>query len=145
VTANFSEGGSGYCDSYGQNSGTYIDYVEFGSFSNSSGAAGYTDFTHLTVNMTSGGSVSYRIEKGDSNTSGFRVWIDFNNDGDFDDSGERVVSTGMWNNYCYGSFNIPSGLNVTTRMRVSVKRNNYQGPCEIFSYGEVEDYTVNIQ
>jgi hypothetical protein len=146
VTANFSEGSSpSYCSSYGQNAATYIDYVEFGSFSNSSGAAGYTDFTHLTVNMTSGGSVSYRIEKGDSNTSGFRVWIDFNNDGDFDDSGERVVSTGMWNNYCYGSFNIPSGLNVTTRMRVSVKRNNYQGPCEIFSYGEVEDYTVNIQ
>jgi uncharacterized repeat protein (TIGR02543 family) len=146
VTANFSESGSSpYCDSYGQNSATYIDYVEFGSFSNSSGAAGYTDFTNLTVNMTSGGSVSYRIEKGDSNTSGFRVWIDFNNDGDFDDSGERVVSTGMWNNYCYGSFNVPSGLNVTTRMRVSVKRNNYAGPCEIFSYGEVEDYTVVIQ
>ncbi len=146
VTANFTEGGSSpYCDSYGQNSATYIDYVEFGSFSNSSGAAGYTDFTNLTVNMTSGGSVFYRIEKGDSNTSGFRVWIDFNNDGDFNDSGERVVSTGMWNNYATGSFNVPSGLNVTTRMRVSVKRNNYPGPCEIFSYGEVEDYTVVIQ
>jgi PKD repeat protein len=138
-------GGSTYCDSYGQNSATYIDYVEFGFFSNASGAAGYTDFTNKTVNMTSGGSCSYRIEKGDSNSSGFRVWIDFNNDGDFDDSGERVVSTGMWNNYCYGSFNVPSGLNVTTRMRVSVKRNNYPGPCEVFSYGEVEDYTVVIQ
>jgi uncharacterized repeat protein (TIGR02543 family) len=146
VTANFSEGGtSPYCDSYGQNSATYIDYVEFGSFSNSSGAAGYTDFTNLTVNMTSGSSVSYRIEKGDSNSSGFRVWIDFNNDGDFTDSGEQVVSTGMWNNYCYGSFSVPSGLNVTTRMRVSVKRNNYPTSCEIFSYGEVEDYTVVIQ
>lgn len=138
-------GSSVYCDSYGQSAATYIDYVEFGSFSNSSGAAGYTDFTNLTVNMTSGGSSSYRIEKGDSNSSGFRVWIDFNNDGDFDDSGERVVSVGMYNNYCYGSFNIPSGLNVTTRMRVSVKRNNYAGPCEVFSYGEVEDYTVVIQ
>jgi PKD repeat protein len=146
VTANFSEGGSSpYCDSYGQNSATYIDNVEFGSFSNASGAAGYTDFTNLTVNMTAGGSVSYRIDKGDSNSSGFRVWIDFNGDGDFDDSGERVVSTGMWNNYCNGSFNIPSGLNLTTRMRVSVKRNNYPGRCEIFSYGEVEDYTVVIQ
>jgi len=146
VTANFSEsGGSVYCDSYGQNSATYIDYVEFGSFSNASGAAGYTDFTNMTINMTSGGSSSYRIEKGDTNSSGFRVWIDFNNDGDFADSGEQVVSTGMWNNYCYGSFNIPSGLNVTTRMRVSVKRNNYPGPCEVFSYGEVEDYTVVIQ
>ncbi len=146
VTANFSESGSSpYCDSYGQSAATYIDYVEFGSFSNASGAAGYTDFTSKTVNMTSGGSCSYRIEKGDSNTSGFRVWIDFNNDGDFDDSGERVVSSGLWNNYCYGSFNVPSGLNVTTRMRVTVKRNNFPAPCEVFSYGEVEDYTVVIQ
>jgi hypothetical protein len=144
-TAVIAPGGLTYCDSYGQNSATYIDYVEFGSFSNSSGAAGYTDFTHLTVNMTSGGSCSYRIEKGDSNTSGFRVWIDFNNDGDFDDSGEQVVSSGLYNNYVYGSFNVPSGLNVTTRMRVTAKRNNYAGPCEIFSYGEVEDYTVVIQ
>ena len=146
VTANFSESGSSpYCDSYGQSAATYIDYVEFGSFSNASGAAGYTDFTSKTVNMTSGGSCSYRIEKGDSNTSGFRVWIDFNNDGDFDDSGERVVSSGLWNNYCYGSFNVPSGLNVTTRMRVTVKRNNFPAPCEVFSYGEVEDYTAVIQ
>ncbi len=144
VTANFIEGGSAYCASNGQDAGTFIDYVEFGSFSNSSGAAGYTDFTNQTVNMTAGASVSYRIEKGDSNSSGFRVWIDFNNDGDFEDSGEQVVSTGMWNNYCYGSFTVPSGLNVTTRMRVSVKRNNYSGPCEVFSYGEVEDYTVVI-
>jgi PKD repeat protein len=145
VTANFSEDVSGYCSSYGQDAGTYIDYVEFGSFSNSSGAAGYTDFTNKTVNMTSGGSCTFRIEKGDSYSSGCRVWIDFNNDGDFDDSGERVVSYGMWNYYCTGSFSVPSGLNVPTRMRVSVKRNNYPGPCEVFSYGEVEDYTVVIQ
>lgn len=150
IYATYTPGGtppppSEYCDSYGQNSATYIDHVEFGSFTNNSGAAGYTDFTNLTVNMTAGSSVSWRIEKGDTNTSGFRVWIDFNGDGDFDDSGEQVVSSGMWNNYCYGSFDVPSGLNLTTRMRVSVKRNNYSEPCEVFSYGEVEDYTVVIQ
>jgi PKD repeat protein len=136
---------SGYCASTGQNSATYIDNVEFGSFTNSSGAAGYSDFTNLTVNMTAGGSVSWRIDKGDSTSSGFHVWIDFNGDGDFDDSGEEVVRTGMWNNYANGSFNVPSGLNLTTRMRVTVKRNNYASACETFSYGEVEDYTVVIQ
>ncbi|HLP47962.1 MAG TPA: GEVED domain-containing protein [Candidatus Kapabacteria bacterium] len=30
-------------------------------------------------------------------------------------------------------------------MRVSVKRNSAQTSCEVFSYGEVEDYTVVIQ
>jgi hypothetical protein len=136
---------SQYCDSYGQDDATYIDYVEFGSFTNSSGSAGYTDFTNLTVNMTAGGTVNFRVEKGDTNTSHFKGWIDYNNDGDFDDAGEEVFSLGLYNNYCYGWFTVPSGLDVTTRMRISVKRNSSQGPCDVFSYGEVEDYTVRIQ
>lgn len=138
-------GSSPYCQSYGQNSGTYISKVTFGSFSNTSGAAGYTDFTNKTVNMSAGGSVSYRIDKGDSNTSMFKTWIDYNKDGDFTDSGEEVVSKGLYNNYVTGSFTVPTGKNGTTRMRVSVKRNSAQTSCEVFSYGEVEDYTVVIQ
>ncbi|MCX6581218.1 MAG: fibronectin type III domain-containing protein [Candidatus Aminicenantes bacterium] len=138
-------GGSQYCQSYGQNSATYISKVTFGGFSNTSGAAGYTDFTNKTVNMSAGGSVSYRIDKGDSNTSMFKVWIDYNKDGDFTDSGEAVVSKGLYNSYVTGSFTVPTGKNGTTRMRVSVKRNSSQTSCEIFSYGEVEDYTVVIQ
>ncbi len=138
-------GGTTYCQSYGQNSGTYISKVKFGNFTNSSGAAGYSDFSNLTVNMSAGGSVSYRIDKGDSNTSMFKVWIDYNADGDFTDANETAVSKGLYNTYVSGSFTVPSGLNVTTRMRVSVKRNNAQTSCEIFSYGEVEDYTVHIQ
>ncbi|MCU0287090.1 MAG: fibronectin type III domain-containing protein [Acidobacteria bacterium] len=138
-------GSSQYCQSYGQNSGTYISKVTFGSFNNTSGAAGYTDFTNKTVTMSAGGSVSYRIDKGDSNTSMFKTWIDYNKDGDFIDSGEEVVSKGLYNSYVTGSFTVPTGKNGTTRMRVSVKRNSAQTSCEVFSYGEVEDYTVVVQ
>ena len=44
-----------------------------------------------------------------------------------------------------GSFTVPSGAtNGTTRMRVSMKYNAVPTSCETFTYGEVEDYTVNI-
>jgi hypothetical protein len=43
------------------------------------------------------------------------------------------------------TFTVPtSALQGPTRMRVSMKYNAAQTACEAFSYGEVEDYTVNI-
>ncbi|MPT35786.1 MAG: T9SS type A sorting domain-containing protein, partial [Flavobacterium sp.] len=44
-----------------------------------------------------------------------------------------------------GSFTVPAtALNGATRMRVSMKYSGIPTACEAFSYGEVEDYTVNI-
>ena len=37
-----------------------------------------------------------------------------------------------------------AGLDVTTRMRVAMKRNAFSTACEVFASGEVEDYTVDI-
>jgi hypothetical protein len=43
------------------------------------------------------------------------------------------------------SFNVPSNAVLgNTRMRVSMKRSTAPRSCESFSFGEVEDYTVNI-
>jgi hypothetical protein len=76
----------------------------------------------------------------------WRVWIDYNQNGVFTDAGEQVVSTtfnGAGNKT--GTFTIPTtALLGTTRMRVSAKYGAYSTPCETFTYGEVEDYTINI-
>jgi GEVED domain/Secretion system C-terminal sorting domain len=43
------------------------------------------------------------------------------------------------------TFTIPTtAILGTTRMRVSSKYGAYSTPCETFTYGEVEDYTINI-
>ncbi|MCB2196334.1 MAG: T9SS type A sorting domain-containing protein [Bacteroidetes bacterium] len=43
------------------------------------------------------------------------------------------------------NFTVPSDASLgTTRMRVTMKYNSAATPCETFSYGEVEDYTVNV-
>ncbi|NQY05815.1 MAG: T9SS type A sorting domain-containing protein, partial [Flavobacteriaceae bacterium] len=77
---------------------------------------------------------------------GYSVWIDYNQDGDFTDSGEQVwTQSATTSTPVSGSFTVPtSATEGATRMRVSMKYNAIPTSCESFTYGEVEDYTVNI-
>jgi PKD repeat protein len=138
-----------YCTSSGNNQNyEYITRVRVGSIDNSSGASGYTDFTSISTNVTKGASVSVYLTPGfvsSSYTEYWRVWIDYNKDGDFDDSGEQVFS-GTGSSTVSGSFTVPtSASSGSTRMRVSMRYGGYPSSCGTFTYGEVEDYTVNIQ
>ena len=139
-----------YCSSAGSNS-TYewISKVTVGSFTNNSGAAGYTNFTSQTINVNAGQGYSVSLTPTFSGTTYneyWRIWIDFNGDGDFTDSGEQVFAAGPSTTTVSGSISIPaSAAGTTTRMRVTMKYNAAPtGPCETFSYGEVEDYTIAI-
>jgi PKD repeat protein len=137
-----------YCSSQGNNSSyEWISYVAFNSFSNSSGAAGYTNFTNLTVPMTAGGNVSVTLTPGFSGSTYveyWRIWIDYNKDGDFADAGEQVFAPASSSSTVTGSFTVQSGASGTTRIRVSMKWNAIPSYCEVFSYGEVEDYLVSF-
>lgn len=138
-----------YCTSQGSNSSyEWISQVGLGSFSNSSGAAGYTNFTGLTVNANKGVSYPVSLIPGFSSstyTEYWRIWADLNQDGDFTDSNELLFS-GTGSSAVTGNFTVSTAaLNGATRMRVSMKWNSAPTSCENFSYGEVEDYTLNVQ
>ncbi|WP_298309962.1 M14 family zinc carboxypeptidase [uncultured Aquimarina sp.] len=138
-----------YCSSQGNNvNDEYIDYVSIGGIDNTSAAtSGYTDYTNLTGAMSYGQntivlSLNYT---GTVYTEYWNVWIDYNQDGTFDTS-ELIVSESTRSdaNQSY-DFTVPSTASTgVTRMRVSLKYNATATPCETFTYGEVEDYTVNI-
>jgi PKD repeat protein len=136
-----------YCTSQGNNwSYEYIGNVTVDSFSNNSGASGYTDFTGLTVNLTAGDTVDVSLTPvfpSSTYTEYWKIWIDYNIDGDFEDTGEEVFS-GSGNSTVTGSFTVSSSASGLTRMRVSMKWNAAPTSCETFSYGEVEDYTADI-
>lgn len=136
-----------YCDSQGNNySYEWIAGVEVGSMNNTSGAAGYTDFTSITCALTEGGTFNVTLTPDFASTiytEYWKIWIDYNIDGDFDDAGEEVFSD-VGTSAVSGSFTVPTGVTGTTRMRVSMKWDAVQTSCEAFSYGEVEDYTVTI-
>lgn len=154
-TTNFCIGGTpppppvNYCGSEGSNSSyEWIQRIQFGSINNTSGNdGGYGDYTSLSTALTPGGSVSVTLVPGFSSstyTEYWRLWIDYNQDGDFDDAGEQI-GQGSGTGTLSGTLSVSSSaLPGTTRLRVAMKYNAYGTPCETFSYGEVEDYTVTI-
>lgn len=140
---------SNYCASQGNNSSyEWIQRFQFGGIDNTSGNdGGYGDYTNISTSLTPGGSASVTLVPGFSGSSYseyWRIWIDYNRDGDFNDSGE-LVGSGNGTGTLSGTLGISSSASAgATRLRVAMKYNSYSTPCESFTYGEVEDYIVNI-
>ena len=143
--------GNQYCNSQGNSvNDEYISRVQVGSINNASGAQSYSDFTSISTNLNKGSSYTITITPtwtGSSYNEGYAAWIDYNNDGDFTDAGELIFSKAASKiTPATGTFTIPSGTaDGNKRLRVAMKYNAIPTSCETFSYGEVEDYTINIQ
>lgn len=145
------------CDSNGNTTNeTGITNVNFGAIDNSDGPLkdnGYEDFTAISTDVVIGGTcdLSVNVNTDGNNTLHTMVWIDWNNDKDFDDSGEEY-SLGIATNVNDGptagspySITIPTGaLTGNVRMRVSTKNGSAPTACEIGFDGEVEDYTITV-
>ncbi|CAM1345029.1 GEVED domain-containing protein [Tenacibaculum amylolyticum] len=145
------EGQVTYCNSTGNNvNDEYISNVTLNTINNTSNAQGYSDFTSISTDLNEGQEYTISVTPtwtGTTYAEGYAVWIDYNNNGDFSDSGELVwskaASTDTPNT---GTFTIPTGTAQTAvRMRVSMKYNAIPTECETFTYGEVEDYTINLK
>jgi hypothetical protein len=138
-----------YCTSFGNSTaGEWIQTITFGTYTNNSGNNnGYLDDTGNPVSVESGQSYSFTGTPGFSARSRreyWRVWIDFNNDGDFEDEGEEVFAANNKRGTVSGSISIPGGLIGDTWMRVSMKYASAPGQCEQFAYGEVEEYKLTF-
>ncbi|TQV89435.1 PKD domain-containing protein [Aliikangiella coralliicola] len=141
--------GTTYCEATGGGNYEWIAGVSVGGLNNTSGQAAYTDFTSQTANLNTGNN-SATFTPGFTNsayTEYWSVWIDFNKDGDFTDTGEQVLNGQSGNAAVNATLNIPTsaaGVN-GTRMRVAMKYNAAaSSSCGDIGDGEVEDYSVNI-
>ncbi|MGV3631316.1 MAG: GEVED domain-containing protein [Bacteroidota bacterium] len=126
----------------------WINNVSLGTINNTTAAnAGYGNFTNLSTNLVVGSSNSISVKPGFASstyTEYFNVYIDYNKDLDFADAGELVYS-GSGTSALTGSFTVPSGTAAgSTRMRVVMKDGAITSSCGSYTYGEVEDYTVNF-
>ncbi|MBE9575979.1 reprolysin-like metallopeptidase [Flavobacterium proteolyticum] len=140
-----------YCASQGNSTADErIGRVQFGTINNAStGTAGYENFTAISTNAVRGTAYTITITPSWTSTvysEGYAVFIDYNNDGDFVDAGETVFTkAASTTTPATGSFTIPATTTVgAKRMRVSMKYNGIPTSCEAFSYGQVEDYTINV-
>jgi len=77
---------------------------------------------------------------------GYAVFIDWNGDGDFVDAGETAFTKAASKTTpVVGEITIPATADLKkVRMRVSMKFNSIPTSCESFTYGQVEDYSVNV-
>ena len=150
-----------YCSNLCASSGSTQDsdgttLVSFGTINNaSSGAPAYSDYTSTSTNVVRGQSYSLtvNVNTGGPYTEDAKVWIDWNRDCDFADTGEEYdlgnamdVGNGATSNSPL-SITIPMTAALgETRMRVTSAYDDGSFPtsCESNFYGEVEDYALNV-
>jgi PKD repeat protein len=137
----------------------YIQNVTLNTINNTTACAtgGYAAYLNSSTSLTKGMqytiTVSPAIPQGAGAYTGdeIAVWIDYNNDFTFS-SVERVgyvlVATG-WSNQL--TFTVPTtAITGSVRMRVRISYSVVAesgapiDPCAVATYGETEDYTVNI-
>jgi len=144
---------SGTCDEYIQN-------VALNTINNTTActSGGYTSYASTSTSLAKGSQYTVTVTPAVGATIGqaytndeIAVWIDYNNDFTFS-TAERVgyvlVATG-WSNQL--TFTVPTTATtgaVRMRVRISYSVVAESGapidPCAVATYGETEDYTVNL-
>jgi GEVED domain len=144
----------GYCYAHGLNTQyEYINKIIFGHINNLSGNNnGYGGYTSQSTNLTAGFSYTLSLYPGYNDAlrhEYVRVYIDYNKDKVFSNTSPFVSEliatmdgTGFMSKKIQIPFTAPSG---TTRLRILMTPSgSVTDPCSVLSWGEVEDYTVNI-
>ncbi|MFD0993739.1 reprolysin-like metallopeptidase [Tenacibaculum geojense] len=144
------------CESSGNTSyATSTTQVTFNTINNSSAKenGAYSDFTSIstTIARESSHELSINVNTDGNYTTHTLVWIDWNQDCNFDDANESF-DLGEATNVANGTTNL-SNLIVTvpvdavlgnTVMRVSTRYNSDPTSCQNGYDGEVEDYTIIV-
>ena len=135
--------------------GDYLDNVQLNNVNQTAtgcSTGGFADYTSDTVNVQQTAMLQLGVTTGYSG-QWFALWVDANNDGDFDDAGEHLWSSsaaGPAAGVLYSNtLVIPATLATGNhRMRLRCKWSGTAllatDACSSFSYGEVHDYTVNV-
>ena len=114
------------------------------------GAPIYFNYTNLIVRALASDTINYSIRVGAGNSTTFRIYIDYNNDGTFATTAPELVLTSPQTNanlFVNGSFILPSTLAAGAyRIRIaSDGLNQIASPCgPIFYSAEYEDYTLLV-
>ena len=156
-SANPCSSSTGPCSASSTTCDEYINTVQLNTINNTSACSvgGYGNYLSTSTNLIKGNQYSITVtpdllsQTGSAFTDDeIAVWIDYNNDSDFSDAGEQVgyvlVGTG-WSNVF--TFTVPTSAvssAVRMRVRISYSTDGAIVPCGQSTYGEVEDYTVNI-
>ncbi|MDQ3278543.1 MAG: zinc-dependent metalloprotease [Bacteroidota bacterium] len=150
-------GSSGLAENYAGILSIDINNKSFGS-STAKNDNGYFDGTRSCLNfaqLTSGATHTFRATVLGTNVEQLRAWIDYNNDGGFDNATEEIFFTSSiekGTGVTTGNFTVPVWARRYTmlRMRVIDELSTIYGTtaigdaCHNSMYGQAEDYPVYI-
>ena len=134
----------------------FISNVTLNTINNTSACLNYADYTATSTTLNVGSVYTATVTPMIGTAAGaytndeIAIWIDWNNDDDFIDVGERVgyvtVAAGWSNQF---TFTVPATATIgTLNMRVRMSYFTDDGaivPCGTSQWGEVEDYSVIVQ
>jgi len=145
---------TGYCGATSTNSTRYItSFSTTGGSSNISNNAsgfspsGYGAFLSQIVKQQVYGVVNFSASFFNGSFSyGFNIWVDWNDDLDFNDLGEKVYASGSFVTSVNSGFSIPASASIGQhRMRIKADATSSNPlSCGTITSGETEDYTIEV-
>jgi hypothetical protein len=132
---------SGGCDEY-------ISRVQFGTINNTSGCSQYADYTSISTEVEPGETYPITVTNPVPYSSDIvGIYIDWNQNESFTDAGEFYPTTSSGGGATFtGNILVPDdAVTGPTRMRVRLQWGGTLSPCGTTSYGEVEDYTLDVK
>ena len=140
-----------YCASHGTTTYEYIKTVALGTINHTvANDGGYGNYTSVSTALTAGTAYTIKLTPGfasGSYTEYWTVYIDYNQDGTLNGTGEVVASgSGTGTGAKSLTFTVPAtAKNGATRIRVQMNYGSSStNPCATLTYGDVHDYTVTI-
>ena len=141
----------GYCAASADLCDEYISRVQFAEIDNTSDCADgpAVDYTAISGTVAQGASVPITVTNGPLQYASDQVavWIDWNQNEVLTDVGEAYALTSADGAVSFtGNIDVPAGATLgSTRMRIRMMYTGTPAPCGTSAYGEVEDYTVNVE
>jgi len=131
-------------NSYYVGSFSTSDAIQDISYTATSNPGGYIDLTSLEISVQENGTFNYTIAQ-NTGIGRYFIWVDWNNDLDFDDVGESILSTTTYTEDVSNTMTIPSGVGLGTyRMRIANSYVNTVGPCGPSDYGNYVDMSIKV-
>jgi hypothetical protein len=148
-TANVTNVVPTYCDASTTTEDEYIANVTMGMINNSSGwQGGVADYTAIYTEMEAGTTQDVVITNGTPWASDMvYIWVDWNKNFTFEGGAELTMLTNVGGTGASftGAVACPAGTqNGEYRMRIRMTYSTAPTPCGSATYGEVEDYTINV-
>jgi hypothetical protein len=139
-------GGKAYCAITPTSPQNLIKSLTVGTYSNTVSTS--QDFTSTPIPLELGGSNDLKLTFSSTASKKIKVVVDWNQDGDFEDSNEMMLTSDLLTAESYSAkFKIPSNISINQyfRMRVvSELGNSSTNVCGNLGTGESEEYVIQV-